>query len=173
MLARRVTWIGLVWNLALTAFKLAAGIIGHSGAMIADAVHSISDFITDIVVLAGFRFSGKPVDKSHDYGHGKLETLATAFIGFALLLVGGGLFWAGGSGILACIRGKVLSAPGGIAFVAAVLSIVVKEILYRYTVAAGRTDQQHLGDRQRLAPPLRCHVIGGHNVRNRRRHCAR
>jgi len=136
--AARVTWVGLVLNLVLTAFKFAAGVVGHSPAMIADAVHSVSDFATDIVVLAGLRFSGRPVDKSHDYGHGKLETLAATVIGIVLLLVGAGVFWAGATKIWACIGGQTPEAPGLIALIAAVVSIVAKEGLYRYTVSAGK-----------------------------------
>jgi cation diffusion facilitator family transporter len=136
--ANRVTWVGFYVNLVLTSAKLAAGIIGHSGAMVADAVHSLSDFATDIVVLASFRFVGKPIDKCHDYGHGKYETLATAVIGMALLLVGGGIFWGGATKIWAGFRGESLEAPGWIALVAAVVSIIVKEWLYRYTVKVGR-----------------------------------
>jgi len=135
--ANRGTWVGFVVNLLLTIFKLAAGVIGHSGAMIADAVHSLSDFATDIVVLASFRAVGKPADKSHDYGHGKYETLATAIIGGALLIVGAAIFWGGAVKIWNSINGEHVKAPGGIAFVAAIISIVVKEWLYRYTVNVG------------------------------------
>jgi len=137
-LANRVTWIGFVVNLLMTIFKLAAGVIGHSGAMIADAIHSLSDFATDIVVLASFRATGKPADKSHDYGHGKYETLATAIIGGVLLIVGAALFWDGAVKIWNSINGEHVKAPGGIAFVAAIISIVVKEWLYRYTVNVGK-----------------------------------
>ena len=142
--ANRVTWVGFFLNLVLTGGKLAAGIIGHSGAMIADAVHSLSDFATDIVVLASFRVVGKPADKEHDYGHGKYETLATAIIGGALLLVGAGIFWSGTSKIWAVVvKGQHVAAPGYIALIAAVVSIVIKEWLYRYTVKVGkRIDSQ-------------------------------
>jgi cation diffusion facilitator family transporter len=141
--ANRVTWVGFFLNLVLTAFKLLAGVIGHSGAMIADAAHSLSDFATDVVVLASFRLVGKPVDKEHDYGHGKYETVATAIIGGALLLVGAGIFWGGAVKVWHSIQGEHLEAPGGIALVAAILSIVVKEWLYRYTVNVGkRIDSQ-------------------------------
>lgn len=136
--AARVTWVGLAWNLALTAFKFTAGFAGRSPAMVADAVHSVSDFATDIVVLAGLRFSGRPVDRSHDYGHGKLETLAATLIGAVLLLVGAGILWAGARRIVECIGGQTPEAPGGIALMAAVVSIVVKEAMYRYTVSAGK-----------------------------------
>ena len=80
----RVTWIGFAVNLVLSAGKLAAGIWGHSAAMVADAIHSVSDFATDLVVLLFVRVSAKPRDDDHDYGHGKYETLATLIIGVAL-----------------------------------------------------------------------------------------
>jgi cation diffusion facilitator family transporter len=136
--AKRVTWVGFYVNLVLTSFKLAAGIIGHSGAMVADAIHSLSDFATDIVVLVAFRLVGKPADRSHDYGHGKYETLATAIIGGALLLVGAGIFWSAAVKIWGSVTGRHVEAPGFIAFVAAVVSILVKEWLYRYTAKVGK-----------------------------------
>ncbi len=134
----RVTITGSIVNFVLVAFKFIAGIWGHSAAMIADAVHSLSDFITDIVILLFIRISNKPVDKDHDYGHGKYETLATAIIGAVLLMVGIGILWNGVTDIYRSIKGEVLESPGMIAFWAAVFSIVAKEILYRYTVAKGR-----------------------------------
>lgn len=136
--ANRVTWVGLVVNLILTAFKLAAGIVGHSGAMVADALHSLSDFATDVVVLVSFRIVGKPADRSHDYGHGKYETLATTVIGGALLVVAAGIFWNAAAKIWAGFKGVHLAAPGGIALVAAVVSIILKEWLYRYTIRVGK-----------------------------------
>jgi cation diffusion facilitator family transporter len=134
----RVTWIGLVMNLILTGFKFAAGIIGRSGAMVADAVHSVSDLATDVVVLAGLRFSSKPVDRNHSYGHGKLETLAAAVIGAALLAVAAGLARSAVMKLMDCLEGRLPGIPGGIALVAAGVSIATKEFLYRYTVRAGR-----------------------------------
>lgn len=106
--------------------------------MLADAVHSLSDFITDVVVILFVRISNKPVDKSHDYGHGKYETLATAFIGMALLGVGFGILWNGATDILVFLRGGELRQPGMLALVAAIISILLKEILYQYTVRVGK-----------------------------------
>lgn len=142
--ASRATWVGFSVNLILTAGKLAAGIVGHSGAMVADAMHSLSDFATDVVVLVSFRMVGQPADKGHDYGHGKYETLATAIIGVALLLVGAGIFWGGASKIwLGVFQGRRMVAPGYVALVAAAVSVAVKECLYRYTVKVGkRIDSQ-------------------------------
>lgn len=91
----KVTIVGGMVNVLLLAFKFAAGILGHSAAMIADAVHSLSDFITDVIVLVFVRISGKPQDKGHDYGHGKYETLATTVIGLALFVVAIGLLYNG------------------------------------------------------------------------------
>lgn len=134
----KVTFIGSFVNLLLVIFKFAAGVLGHSAAMLADAVHSLSDFVTDIIVLVFVRISNKPEDKSHDYGHGKYETLATALIGGILLVVGGGILWKGVSEIVRYLRGDVLESPGMFALVAAVFSIFAKEILYRYTVKKGK-----------------------------------
>jgi len=136
--ANQVTWVGLWLNLALTVFKFIAGILGRSSAMIADAVHSVSDFVTDVVLLVSFRIVGKPVDDSHDYGHGKFETLASNFVGAALLLVGLGILWSGIEKTYSALRGETLSPPGWIALLAAVISILVKEFLYRYQAGVGK-----------------------------------
>ena len=134
----RVTLVGFVVNLVLSFAKLAAGIVGRSGAMIADAVHSFSDLATDVVVIAFVRISSKPRDDGHDYGHGKYETLATIIISLALGVVGAGILVNSIRDIRVVVDGGLLPRPGLIALVAAVLSIVAKEILYRYTVREGR-----------------------------------
>ena len=134
----KVTIVGSIVNFLLLVFKFFAGIAGHSAAMLADAVHSLSDFITDIVVIVFVRIAGKPEDKGHDYGHGKYETLATAIIGLLLLCVGFGIFWNGASSIYTFLRGGQLESPGVVALVAALVSIVSKEILYHYTVIQGK-----------------------------------
>lgn len=134
----KVTLLGSFVNFLLVIFKFLAGIAGHSAAMLADAVHSLSDFITDVIVILFVRISNKPQDKSHDYGHGKYETLATALIGVALLAVGLGILWNGANEILAFLRGEQLRSPGMLALVAAAVSIVLKEILYQYTVRMGK-----------------------------------
>ena len=130
----KVTVAGGAINVVLLAFKFIAGILGHSSAMIADAVHSLSDFITDVVVIVFVRISGMPQDKSHDYGHGKYETLATTIIGLALAAVAVGIFWNGGVNIAAWLQGEQLPAPGMLAFWAAIASIVLKELTYRFTI---------------------------------------
>lgn len=134
----KVTIWGSIVNFILLIFKFIAGVLGHSSAMVADAIHSLSDFATDIIVLFFVRISSKPADTTHKYGHGKFETLATAFIGFALLAVGIGILIEGTKNIVAVVRGEVLQAPGVIALLAAAVSIISKEILYQYTVYKGR-----------------------------------
>ena len=135
----KVTIIGGIVNFILLVFKFIAGFVGHSAAMVADAVHSLSDFITDIVVIVFVKISGKPQDESHDYGHGKYETLATAIIGIALFAVGVGVLVNSVTGIADAINGEVLEAPSMLALIAAVVSIIFKEVLYQYTVRKGKT----------------------------------
>lgn len=129
----KVTLLGSLINLALMVFKFLAGIFGHSAAMIADAIHSVSDFVTDIVVLAFVRVSHRPKDKSHDYGHGKFETLATTLIGVALFAVAVGIFVDGAKKIVFWANGGTLTQPGILALVAALVSIVMKEAIFQYT----------------------------------------
>jgi len=134
----RVTLVGSVVNIVLVAFKFVAGIVGNSAAMIADAAHSLSDLITDVVIIVFVRISNKPKDKNHDYGHGKFETFATLLIGLILLVVGVGIAWNGTMEINSVIRGEILRKPGMIAFYGAIITIVFKEILYRYTIIQAR-----------------------------------
>ena len=134
----RVTFLGSFVNLLLVVFKFIAGIVGHSTAMIADAVHSLSDFITDVIVIIFVAISGKPEDSDHSYGHGKYETLATAVIGIILFFVGVGLLISGIKAIVGALQGEPLQAPSLLALIAAVISIVVKEALYHYTVKRGK-----------------------------------
>lgn len=134
----RVTFVGLAVNLLLSAGKLAAGLLGRSGAMVADAVHSFSDTATDVVVIAFARISAKPRDDGHDYGHGKYETMATIVISLVLAAVGAGILWGSIRAIRTVLDGGMLPRPGAVALIAAAVSIVAKELLYRYTVRAGR-----------------------------------
>lgn len=134
----KITLVGSLVNFMLMAFKFVAGILGHSSALVADAVHSLSDFATDIVVIVFVKISGKPEDDDHRYGHGKYETLATAIIGLALFAVGVGLLVGGGTKVADVINGLVLPAPSIIALIAAAVSILAKEVLYRYTVRVGK-----------------------------------
>lgn len=125
-------------NVVLLLFKFVAGIVGHSAAMVADAVHSLSDFVTDVIVLVFVHISGKPKDKSHDYGHGKYETLAMTVIGLALLVVAVGIVYSGMTKIIDWANGTDLDAPGMLALWAALLSIVLKEGVYRYSMVKAR-----------------------------------
>ena len=134
----KVTLIGSACNVVLMVLKFIAGTLAHSSAMIADAVHSLSDFITDLVVLVFVKISAKPQDNSHDYGHGKFETIASFLIGLALLGAAIGIIYSGGTKLVAWLGGAELAAPGWLALWAALLSIVVKEALYQYTAYRGR-----------------------------------
>ncbi len=130
----RVTIIGSIVNLLLLIFKFIAGFAGHSSAMIADAVHSLSDFFSDIVVIVMVRLSAKPEDKDHDYGHGKYETLASLIVGLMLAIVGLGIFYNGVSTTIAFFNGESIGQPTWIALIAAIVSIFAKEGIYRYTI---------------------------------------
>jgi cation diffusion facilitator family transporter len=134
----KVTLLGSVGNLALLSFKFVAGIVAGSSAMVADAVHSLSDFLTDLIVLVFVRIGAKPQDDSHDYGHGKFETLATLFVALALVGAAIGIIVSGSLKIARWLKGETLEKPGMLAFWAALLSIVVKEIIFRITIAKGR-----------------------------------
>lgn len=135
--AQRVTWVGFFVNVVLTGFKLTAGILGKSTAMIADGVHSLSDFLTDVIVLVFIGISGKDRDEDHLYGHGKYETFATLLISLALLVVGFGIFWSGLNKVIDTLHGEIIEQPTIIALVAAIVSIIAKEGLYWYTKKAG------------------------------------
>ena len=134
----RVTLLGGAVNVLLLVFKFVAGILGHSAAMVADAVHSLSDFVTDVIVIAFVRISSKPKDKSHDYGHGKYETLAMTIIGMALLAAAIGIIYGGALKIADWLGGQRLEAPGTLALWAALLSVVLKEAVYRYSMVKAR-----------------------------------
>ncbi|MEO0304145.1 MAG: cation diffusion facilitator family transporter [candidate division WOR-3 bacterium] len=130
----KVTLIGLFINIILTLLKIFLGIVGRSKALIADGFHSLSDFITDIVVIFGLKFSSKPVDESHDYGHGKIETFATFVVGIFLIFVGVFIFYSSVKTIFSIFKGYHVIQPTRITFIFAFLSIIIKEGLYRYTI---------------------------------------
>ena len=134
----KVTLVGGAVNVVLLLFKFVAGIVGHSAAMMADAIHSLSDFVTDIIVLLFVHISVKPQDKSHDYGHGKYETLAMTLIGIALLAVAIGILYSGVMKITAWMHGEPLEAPGLLALWAALASIILKEAVYQYSMMKAR-----------------------------------
>ena len=134
----KVTLVGGAVNVILLLFKFVAGIVAHSAAMVADAVHSLSDFVTDIIVLVFVHISGKPEDKDHEYGHAKYETLAMTIIGVTLLLVAVGIVYNGLTKIIVWAQGGVLKAPGMLALWAALLSVLLKETVYHYSMAKAR-----------------------------------
>lgn len=134
----KVTLIGSAGNAALLTFKFIAGVLGNSSAMIADAIHSLSDFVTDILVLVFVSISAKPQDQSHDYGHGKFETIASFLIGLALVTAATGIVVSGVMKFTAWLNGEELEAPRWIALWAALLSIATKEMLYQYTSHRGK-----------------------------------
>jgi cation diffusion facilitator family transporter len=134
----KVTLIGSAGNAALLTFKFIAGVMGHSSAMIADAVHSLSDFVTDLLVLVFVSISAKPQDQSHDYGHGKFETIASFLIGLALVAAATGIVVSGSTKLWDWWCGEQLESPGWIALWAALLSILIKELLYQYTARKGK-----------------------------------
>lgn len=134
----RVTLWGAVANTALAVFKLIAGITGHSAAMIADAIHSFSDLISDAVILVMVKISCKGNDKSHDFGHGKFETLATVAVSLLLVVAGVEMMTSSIEKIKTIICGGTVSSPGQIALWAAAISIAVKEALYQWTVRVGK-----------------------------------
>jgi len=131
---RRVTWIGLVANVLLSGFKLAGGILGSSQVIVADAVHSLSDTTTDVAVLIGVRYWSRPPDDGHPHGHGRIEAVVTAGIGLLLAGVAVGLTW----NAIQTLRQPHPHRPGLIALAAALVSVVAKEMLYRWTVRVGR-----------------------------------
>ena len=136
--AARVTWVGFFTNLLLSTAKIMAGVVGRSSAMIADGIHSLSDFITDFIVIIFIKISSKHEDSDHPYGHGKFETFATMLISFALFIVAIGIFYSGSVKIYEVLNGRVIERPTYLALIMAAVSIVVKEILYRYTIIVGR-----------------------------------
>ena len=129
---KKLSFVSIAGNIILSGFKLFAGILGHSGAMVSDAVHSMSDVITTFIAFFGVKISEKPADKEHPYGHDRLECVAALILGFVLLMTGIGV---GKAGVLNIIAGdyETLAVPGMIALTAAILSIIVKESMYWYT----------------------------------------
>lgn len=136
--ARRVTWIGFWCNALLGTIKVVVGILGRSGAVVADGVHSFSDFLTDLIVIVMVTIGRKGSDEQYEYGHGKYETFGTMLVAFALVVVGGILLWEGTEQTLACIAGSVPPRPAMVTIVVCVLSIAVKEWLFHFTVRTGR-----------------------------------
>jgi len=136
--ARHVTWIGIYWNIFLVITKFIAGIFGRSTALVADAIHSLSDFAGDIAVLTGLKIAGKPVDDTHNYGHGKFETLSNIIISLLLIIVGFGILWNSILNIIGHLKAENILRPNWLALIVVVLSVIIKEGLYQYTVRSGK-----------------------------------
>jgi cation diffusion facilitator family transporter len=132
---RVATWAGIAVNLPLAAGKIAVGYLAQSQALIADGVHSLSDLVSDVVVLAAIRQGGKAADFDHPYGHGRFETAATAFVGLLLVLAGLGIAWDAGKRMFSP---ETLLVPGAAALVVALVALALKEALYRYTIRVAR-----------------------------------
>jgi cation diffusion facilitator family transporter len=135
---RKITLWGSLVNLVLTVFKIIAGVLGRSAAMIADGIHSLSDLLSDVVVLVFTHMSSKGKDRDHSFGHGKFETLATLIVSVMLVAVGTDLMIGAIRSIIGFCRGDDIPEPGIIALIAAVVSILSKEILYHATVKVGK-----------------------------------
>ena len=129
-----VTVVGMTLNIVLSIAKAAGGVLFHSQALLADAVHSLSDLVTDLAVIFGVKYWSAPPDRQHPYGHGRIETLVSAFIGIALAAVAFGLAWDA----IGTIRHGSEHGPAGFAFAIAVFSIISKEVLFRWTRAKAR-----------------------------------
>jgi cation diffusion facilitator family transporter len=133
-IVRKVTWVGLLVNVFLVVIKFTAGIYGRSQALVADAIHSLTDLTTDIAVIAGSHYWSRPPDENHPYGHRRLETLVTVFIAVVLIAAGLGIGWKA----ISTLQEKPAAPPGWIAVFAALASIVCKESIYRWTAITGR-----------------------------------
>jgi cation diffusion facilitator family transporter len=136
--ATKATWVCIITNLLLSIAKLLAGIFGRSAALVADGIHSLSDFLTDIVVIISFKLSARPADHTHDYGHRKFETVAAALIGIMLLFAGLGILWHGVRTITLTITGAALAAPHPFALAVAIISFFANEAIYFYNVRVGK-----------------------------------
>ena len=136
--AVRITWTGFSANLALSVGKIMAGVFGKSSAMLADGIHSLSDFFTDLIVIIFIRISAKKEDRNHHYGHGKYETLATLIISLMLMVAAGALLYEGACKTISSLSGTILPRPTCLALIAALISIGIKEWLYRITAKVGR-----------------------------------
>ncbi len=136
--AQHVTWVGFWVNALLAALKILAGIVGRSSAMVADGIHSLSDFVSDIIIVVMVGVSRKRANNTFQYGHGKFETFATMAVSLILLGVSVMIFIDGAVGIVHALHGSYPPRPGSIALVMAVISILAKELLFRYTISWGK-----------------------------------
>ncbi|MBN2852112.1 MAG: cation transporter [Clostridia bacterium] len=136
--AKKATVVSVIVNVLLTLSKIIVGILGRSGAMLADGIHSLSDLVTDIIVFISIRISSKPADDDHNYGHGKFETMATFIVSIALFLAGFNILSNGVTNIFHFIKGAILVKPSSLVLYIALASIISKELLFRYTMMVGK-----------------------------------
>lgn len=142
---RHVTWVGFWVNAVLMVIKITIGIWGHSDALVADGVHSLSDFATDFIVLVFVGIAYKSADTDHPYGHGKYETFGALLIAVILLVVAVGIGWGGVEAVIRSLKGEVLPRPDIWTMVVALMAIASKEWLYRFTIRQGKLiDSQSL-----------------------------
>ncbi|MBT5988349.1 cation transporter [bacterium] len=134
----RITLLGVIVNITLSTLQLIVGIFGRSSAMIADAIHSFSDLITDSIIIISLQITKKPADDSHNYGHGKVETLASTLVSIALILVGFTIFNLGLKKTILVFNEELLTKPSMFALYLIIFSIIAKEMLYRVTFKAGQ-----------------------------------
>ena len=134
---KRCTLVGMTSDVCLSAVKIITGILGHSSAILADGIHSISDTVTDALVYAMVRLSGKGIDERYRYGRGKYETLAAFLISIILVVVALGLMTEGVQDVWASLQGETLERPHNIALIVGVIAVIVKESLYHYTRLQG------------------------------------
>lgn len=137
--AQKVTLLGMLVNFILVIFKFLAGILGGSAALVADAIHSLSDFISDIILIISFKITSKPADEDHNYGHGKVETVSTVLIGVLLVIVSITLFRTSGTTIYQFFyKEKNIPVPKPYVLFAVIASIVLKEIMFQITKVVGK-----------------------------------
>ena len=139
-IAMRVSWVSIAVNIALSAFKLVAGLVAKSSAMVADAVHSASDVCGTVIVMAGVKMSSKESDKEHQYGHERMECVAAILLSVILFLIGMGIGYGGVNKIISIAGSSygAMAIPGKLALIAAVTSVAMKEAMYWYTRAAAK-----------------------------------
>jgi len=139
--AQRVAIIGALVNIVVAVLQIIVGIVANSQALIADAIHTFSDLMTDVLAIVGSRMAYEPADEQHPYGHGRIETISSVGLGFILMLVAVGIGWFAINRLMTL---ETLVVPAGIAVVAAALTVVAKESLYRYTVRMARRIRSRL-----------------------------
>ena len=133
-IARHVLILSLLGNITLSIFKLVAGIVANSHAVIADAIHSVSDVVTTIIAMIGIKWSSKPADEDHHYGHTRIEAVASKFVAIILILTSFGLVIDS----YHAFKSPTIATPGTLALVAAIVSIIVKEIMFQYVYRVGK-----------------------------------